>query len=49
VPVAPAGMIDRELPRESDGGVFAPRRALELAAIVTAVPGAGDRKASGPP
>jgi hypothetical protein len=30
-----------------DGGVFAPRRALELAAIVTAIPAAGDRKASG--
>jgi hypothetical protein len=30
-----------------DGEVFAPRRALELAAIVTAVPAAGERKASG--
>jgi hypothetical protein len=29
-----------------DGGVFAPRRALELAAMVTAVPEAPDRKAS---
>jgi hypothetical protein len=32
-----------------DGGVFAPRRALELAAIVAAVPSAGDQKASGEP
>jgi len=30
-----------------EGGVFAPRRALELAALVAAVSGAGDRKASG--
>jgi len=30
-----------------DGGVFAPRRALELAAMVAAVPDVGGRKASG--
>ena len=32
-----------------DGRVFAPRRALELAAMVAALPGASDRKASGEP
>jgi hypothetical protein len=30
-----------------DGGVFAPRRALDLAAMVAVVPGGADREASG--
>jgi hypothetical protein len=30
-----------------DGGVFAPRRALELAAMVAAAPATAERKASG--
>jgi hypothetical protein len=32
-----------------DGGVFAPRRALELATIFAAVPAAAARRASGEP
>jgi hypothetical protein len=32
-----------------DGGVFAPRRALELAAMVAAARASGERKASGEP